>query len=60
MKRKRIEPAVFVVAFGDCFNGLAFFGPFDDCDVAQDYAEEHRSDDEEYHIVEVEPPAEST
>ena len=45
-----------IVAFGDCFNGLTFRGPFKETDEAEEYAEEARGEDEEWHVLELEVP----
>lgn len=45
----------YTIAFGDCFNGLSFHGVYLDHDEAEEDAELHRSEDEEYHIIEIKP-----
>jgi hypothetical protein len=41
----------WMVAIGDCFNGLSFYGPFDEFDEAQAWAEGFCSSECAWHIV---------
>lgn len=51
------KPALYIVVFGDCFNGLNFVGPFVDDTEAEEYGEAKRGEDEEYHILDLAHPA---
>ena len=47
---------MFVIAFGNAWDGMTLTGPFDDHDVALAYAERHADDTGEWNIVELETP----
>lgn len=52
--RERIAGETFVISIGNAFDGLRLFGPFDDMEIAYQYADENRL--EEWHCVLIETP----
>lgn len=45
-----------IIAFGNAFDGLSLVGPFENYEDADQYAQAHRADYEEYNLVEVTEP----
>ncbi len=50
------ESGVAFVVYGSFGNGIKVFGPFEDSDIAQDFAEANRPDDDEYEIFQAQDP----
>lgn len=50
-KFEAVEGGLDFVVYGKgCGDGFTVYGPFDDSDVAEDFAEKNRSNDEEWYL----------